>query len=135
MTNQNLLRPLLDNISLKTAKNVVSRFGAGIFQRFSDQALSQTKKFQHQLRKAIMNNFLEKLNKIFGAGWDEIHDLGQLGGEEIMGLLQELQKELHSAVEMIIENLQFDDGFSIDTLKGSDSNLFEFFILFLLLHL
>ena len=29
-----------------------------------------------------------------------------------------LQEELHSAVELILEYLNFDDGFSVDTLKG-----------------
>ena len=39
-----------------------------------------------------MKKLLDQLNIIFGAGWDEIHDLAGIGGEQIEKMVQEAEK-------------------------------------------
>lgn len=112
------LRPVnMDNRS-KQARNIVTRWGQTMFQRFSNSATKLVKGVQNKFRNQLMNTLLKQLNVVFGAGWEEIQDLAALGGEEIANLLKALQDELHGGVEMVLDYLNFDDGFSIDTLQG-----------------
>lgn len=54
-----------------------------------------------------MKKLLDQLNIIFGAGWDEIHDLAGIGGEQIEKMLLQLQKDMHDTVEMVLEYINF----------------------------
>jgi len=100
----------------RQATAAVARWGKDIFQRFSDEALEGAVKTK--LRQSLMKKLLDQLNIIFGAGWDEIHDLAGIGGEQIEKMLLQLQKDMHDTVEMVLEYINFDDDFSVDTLRG-----------------
>jgi len=102
----------------ENSTKIVRKFAPAVMQRFVNQALGSFNISKNRLRANLMETLLSKLNTIFGAGWDEIEDLAALGGEEIAQLVKSLKEELHAAVQMVLDYLNFDDGFSVDTLKG-----------------
>ena len=64
------------------SRKIVKRWGQNIFQTFSSNSAKYISSLTNKFKRNLLNQIFKQINVIFGAGWDEIHDLAEIGGEE-----------------------------------------------------